>query len=120
MDFLYILGSILCTVYGQIVVKWQVGNAGPLPAGGTERVSFLLGMILNPWILSSVLAGFLALLCWMAAMNKFELSYAYPFMSLAFVLVTGLSALLFHEALTAPKLVGLVLIVGGIIISSRG
>ena len=120
MDFLYILGSILCTVYGQIVVKWQVGNAGPLPAGGPERVSFLLGLVFNPWILSSVLAGFLALLCWMAAMTKFELSYAYPFMSLSFLLVTALSALIFHEALTVPKVVGLLLIMGGIVISSRG
>jgi multidrug transporter EmrE-like cation transporter len=120
MYFLYILASILCTVYGQIVVKWQVGSAGPLPADGRGRVYFLLGMVLNPWILSGVVAGFLALLCWMAAMTKFELSYAYPFMSLAFVLVTALSALLFHETLTAPKVLGLLLIVGGIIISSRG
>jgi multidrug transporter EmrE-like cation transporter len=120
MDFLYILGSILCTVYGQMVVKWQVGAAGPLPAGGVQRVYFLLSMVLNPWILSGVLAGFLALLCWMAAMTKFELSYAYPFMSLAFVLVTGLSAVVFREALTGPKLIGLLLIVAGIVISSRG
>jgi drug/metabolite transporter (DMT)-like permease len=71
-------------------------------------------------VVSRVVGGFLAMLCWMAALTKFELSYAYPFMSLAFVLILILSAVLFREAITAPKLIGIALIMAGIIISSRG
>jgi len=48
------------------------------------------------------------------------LSYAYPFMSLAFVFVLILSAILFHEALTVPKVLGVGLVVAGIIVASRG
>ena len=118
--FVYVLGSVLCTVYGQIVVKWQVGKAGALPASFSERIPFLLHLVLNPWILTGIAAGFLALLCWLAAMTKFELSYAYPFMSLAFVLVLVLSALLFHEALSVAKILGVLLIIAGIIVGSRG
>ena len=70
--------------------------------------------------MSAVVAGFFALLCWLAAMTKFELSYAYPFMSLAFVLVLIFSAVLFHEAVTVPKVLGVVLIMAGIIVASRG
>jgi drug/metabolite transporter (DMT)-like permease len=65
-------------------------------------------------------AGFLALLCWMIAMTRFDLSYAYPFMSLAFVFVLILSAIFFHEAVTIPKALGVALVVAGIIIGSRG
>ncbi len=118
--FAYVLGSVLFTVYGQIMVKWQVGKAGALPASFSERIPFLARLLFNPWILSGMLAGFLALLCWVAAMTKFELSYAYPFMSLAFVLVLALSALLFHEPLTIAKLVGMLLIIAGIVVGSRG
>ncbi len=118
--FVYVLGSVLCTVYGQIVVKWQVGKAGALPASFSERIPFLLHLVLNPWILTGIAAGFFALLCWLAAMTKFELSYAYPFMSLAFVLVLVLSALLFHEALSVAKIFGVLLIIAGIIVGSRG
>ena len=53
-------------------------------------------------------------------MTKFELSYAYPFMSLAFVLVLVLSAVLFHEPLTVPKILGVLLIIIGIVVGSRG
>lgn len=50
-----------------------------------EKLIFLLK--LDPFILSSFCFGFVASLCWMAAMTKFELSYAYPFMGLTFVVV---------------------------------
>ena len=118
--FAYVLGSVLCTVYGQIIVKWQVGKAGALPATLSGKIQFLLSLIFNPWIMSGILAGFFALLCWLAAMTKFELSYAYPFMSLAFVLVLVLSAVLFHEPLTAAKILGVLLIIAGIVVGSRG
>lgn len=120
LDYIYIFASVLFTVYGQIVVKWQVAKAGAFPSTLPERIRFLTTLVLNPWIISGVVAGFMALLSWMAAMTKFDLSHAYPFMSLAFVLVLILSALLFHERVTVPKVLGVVLVMVGIILSSRG
>jgi multidrug transporter EmrE-like cation transporter len=119
-DFLYIFAVIVLTVCGQLILKWQVGKAGAFPQSFPERVLFLLRLLLNPWIIGGLFAGFLAFLCWMAAMTKFELSYAYPFMSLAFVLILLSSALLFHETVTMPKMFGIFLIMAGIIIAGRG
>ena len=118
--FAYVLGTIFFTVYGQIVLKWQVAKAGALPATLSERIPFLLSLILNPWVLSGLLGGFFAFLCWLGALTKFELSYAYPFMSLAFVFVLVLSVALFHEPLTVAKILGVLFIIAGIIVGSRG
>ena len=120
MEHLYILGTIVLTVYGQLVIKWQVASAGAFPADAVGRMWFLLRLIVNPWVLSSLAAAFLAAVSWMVAMTKFELSYAYPFTSLAFVLVLGLSALFFREAITLPKALGVAFVVTGIVIGSRG
>jgi multidrug transporter EmrE-like cation transporter len=120
LDYSYIAGTILLTVYGQLIVKWQVNMAGALPADPQERIWFLVGLVLNPWIISSFLAAFLAALSWMAAMTKFNLSHAYPFMSLSFVLVLALSGLVFHEAVTLPKILGIILIMAGIVVGSQG
>jgi len=119
MSYGYIALTILFTVYGQMVIKWQVGKAGELPAEWLPRVAFLLRMFLNPWVLSAFAAALLASLAWMAAMSRFSLSFAYPFMSLSFILVLVLSVLLFHEPLTAHKVVGLALVILGLVISSR-
>jgi drug/metabolite transporter (DMT)-like permease len=118
--FAYIVGTVLFTVYGQIVLKWRVAKVGALPAVFSHKIFFLLSVIWDPWVLSGVVAGFFAFLCWMAALTEFELSYAYPFMSLSFLLVLVLSAILFREPLTVSKVVGVGLIVAGIIIGSRG
>lgn len=119
LDYLYIFGTVCFTVYGQLIVKWQVGKAGAFPTSAPEKFVYLFQLISNPWILSGIGSGFLAFLCWVGAMSKFQLSYAYPFMSLAFIMVMILSALFFHEPLTIPKVLGTSLVVLGIIIGSK-
>jgi drug/metabolite transporter (DMT)-like permease len=118
--FAYVLGTVLFTVYGQIVLKWQVAKAGLFPVAFPDKLAFLVSLIWNPWILSGIVAGFFAFLCWIAALTQFELSYAYPFMSLSFLLVLILSAILFHEPVTIHKAIGVALVVAGIIVGSRG
>jgi len=119
MGYVYIAMTILLTVYGQVVLKWQVTLAGTMPQDNGDKAAFLMSVLLRPWVLSGFAAAFLASIAWMAAMTKFDLSYAYPFMSFNFVLVLVLSGFLFHEPLSTPKLIGLALIILGIIVSSR-
>ncbi|WP_010532058.1 EamA family transporter [Lentibacillus jeotgali] len=119
MGYLYIFGTVIFTVYGQLVLKWQVDQAGALPQALLDKFLFLLQLLLNPWIISGFTSAFLAALFWMAAMTKFNISFAYPFMSLSFVLVFILSAFLFGDPVTVQKVVGLGLIVAGIVVTSQ-
>ncbi len=120
VNYLYIFGTVVFTVYGQLILKWRISYYGPLPAAFGAKLRFLLGLFLDPVIFSGFLSAFVASLCWMGAMTKFDLSHAYPFMSLAFVLVLVLSAVFFAEPLTWSKAIGLGLIVAGIVIGSQG
>ena len=120
MSYVYVFITIFLTVYGQIVIKWQVAAAGTFPGGVEERAMFLFQLLVNPWIISALAAALLAAISWMVAMTKLDLSHAYPFMSLAFILVLVLSAVLFYEPGTWQKLAGLALITAGIIIGGQG
>ena len=120
MSYAYVFLTIFLTVYGQIAIKWQVAAAGPFPADPQGKVLFLAKLLLNPWVMSALAAALLAAVSWMAAMTKLDLSHAYPFMSLAFILVLVFSALIFHEPVTLPKVAGLVLICAGIVVGSQG
>jgi multidrug transporter EmrE-like cation transporter len=117
--FAYVAVTLLLGVCGQLLMKWQVGKSGAFPEATADKVKFIFGLLLNPWILASVGAAFLAMLFWMAALTKLDLSVAYPFTSLSFVLVLFLSAALFGEPLTLAKIIGMALIVAGIAIGSR-
>jgi multidrug transporter EmrE-like cation transporter len=113
MGYFYIFLTIAFTVYGQIVLKWQMIGVGDFPENSLDKILFLTRLLLNPWVISGFLAAFLASLAWMAAMTKLELSHAYPFMSLNFVFVIILSSFLFQETVTPSKIVGLGLIILG-------
>lgn len=120
MNYLYIVMTIALTVFGQIAIKMQVMQAGALPASGSEKLAFLIRLLLNPWIISAFAAAFLASISWMGAMTKFQLSHAYPFMSLNFVIVLLLSAWLFHEPLSATRILGVGLICIGTVVAAQG
>ena len=119
MGYVYIFLTIVFTVYGQLILKWRTNQKGELPLAFFDKVKFIITLYYDLWIISGFIAAVLAGVCWMLAMTKFELSYAYPFMSLSFVLVFLLSVFLYGETVTAPKVVGLAFIIVGIIITTR-
>ena len=45
---LAIAATILLTVYGQLIVKWQVGEAGDLPSGTANRADVPASAVRQP------------------------------------------------------------------------
>lgn len=116
---IYVAVTVLLTVYGQIIVKWQVDEAGSVPDSAAGKAHYVLTLFLQPWVLSALLAAAVAAGSWMLALTRLDLSVAYPFVALSFVLVLLASALFFNEPLTAAKVVGIALVVIGLIVGSR-
>jgi multidrug transporter EmrE-like cation transporter len=119
MGYFYIFLTIILTVYGQIVLKWRLNQLDALPQMFTAKLVFLLKAVFDPYIFSSFFSAFLASLAWMAALKEFDLSKAYPFMSLSFVCVMVISYWLFKESVSTQKIIGSVLIVAGIYLVSK-
>jgi multidrug transporter EmrE-like cation transporter len=76
-------------------------------------------LLVNPGVLSGVAATFFAGVSWMLAMTKFEISYAYPWMSLNFILVLLLGVMLFNETFTTAKVFGTLLVIAGVVVIAR-
>ncbi|MDD4148511.1 MAG: EamA family transporter [Bacteroidales bacterium] len=70
-------------------------------------------------MLSGFFSAFVASVFWMAAMTKFEITYAYPFMSLAPALVFLVGVFILGETFTIGKLLGLIIIAIGIIVTVK-
>jgi len=110
--------TISLTIYGQIVVKWQVLQRGRLPADFHDKVTFFVGFFLSPWMLSVLFATGIAAVSWVTALSHLELSRAYPFTALSFVTVSLLSAVFFGEAITLAKVAGVALVITGLIVGA--
>ena len=120
MGYLFIFLTVFFTVYGQLVFKWRMQLKGAIPNGNfLNKIYFILTAYLDLWIISGFAAAFLASMCWAATLTKFELSYAYPFTSLSFVLVFFAGVFLFNEEFNWYKVVGLLFIITGVIITAK-
>jgi multidrug transporter EmrE-like cation transporter len=108
------------TIYSQLIIRWQVSRAGALPPDLAGKVWFILHLLFSPWVVTALAAAFLSGIAWMMAMTKFEISYAYPWVSLEFMLMLAFGVLLFGESFSAAKLLGNVLIMAGIAVIARG
>lgn len=118
--YLYILGTLVFTVYGQIILKWRLsGLKVVLPETMMDKIWYLVKILFDPFVFSGFASAFIASLFWMAAMTKFEITQAYPFMSLAPALVFLVGVLFLGETFTIGKVVGLALIIIGTIVTVK-
>jgi drug/metabolite transporter (DMT)-like permease len=119
-DFLYILATMALTVYGQLILKWRLLQLPPFPNDAAGNITHMGRLLIDPAIFSGLLAAFLASLAWMGALKRFDLGFAYPFMSLNFAIAVMLSWWLFNEHLSLQRILGIALIVAGTAIAARG
>lgn len=111
--------TVLLTVYGQVVIKMRIAVIGPMGDSIGDQLTFIRNMLLDPWVLSGFVGAFLASLCWMMAMTRLPISLAYPFTSMAFVLVVAVGAIVFHERVNLTHMIGIAMVVGGLIVISQ-
>jgi multidrug transporter EmrE-like cation transporter len=117
--WILVAATVLLTALGQVLIKWQAGKMGPGTAGaGLSSLMRGLQLLLNPWVLAGLLSAFLASACWMVAMTRLELSEAYPFTALNFVLILLAGHYLFSEPVTWGKAIGTLLIVAGVVVTA--
>jgi multidrug transporter EmrE-like cation transporter len=119
MAWIYVLLTIAFTTVGQLLFKWQLSQAGPLPDQPGPMLLFLIQQVFSLRIILGLGAAFIASLTWMAALTKFQLNLVYPFMSLCFPLTMVLSAHFLGEALGWSKVVGTAVILIGLFILTR-
>ncbi len=118
--YIPILGTVLLMTYAQLAMKWGLSKAGRLPAGLWSRLGFLLGQVLTPWVLSGLAAAAVAALLWIIVLTRFDVSRAYPFMGLSFVLVLLLSHIMFREELSITSILGAALVIAGVTMVGLG
>jgi drug/metabolite transporter (DMT)-like permease len=119
IDHVYIFAMVFLTAYSQVIMRWQVGHAGALPVGVSGKVQFVVSLLINPWVISGIIATFLAGVSWMLALTKFQISYAYPFTSLVYMLVLISGTVFFRDGVNAGRLVGTAVVMGGVLIIAR-
>jgi uncharacterized membrane protein len=74
---------------------------------------------LDPLVIGGFVLYGLSAALWLIVLTRAELSWAYPLLSMGYVLVVVLSRIFFHEAVTTTRLLGTLVVVCGVWLISR-
>ncbi len=118
--FLLILLSVGCSAVAQILLKTgmsQPAVAAALGHGGAIRIALQIAG--NLWVLGGLTLYFLGALIWLFVLAKVDVSYAYPFVGVGFVITLFLGKILLGLRITAVRLVGTLLVSVGVVLIAR-
>lgn len=110
-----VLFSVGCSAFGQIALKFGMASAAvqaALTTGGVVPVSTAIAI--NPFVLSGLFMYGFSAMVWLFVLARLDVSIAYPFVSLGFVVTMSLGCLLFGEPLTLRKVLGTIVVMFGV------
>ncbi len=116
----YILISVLGGAIGQLLLKHGMNTLGPLTLSVSDIFTILLKMASNPFVFFGLAVYGVSTFFWLTALSRVDLSYAYPFASLSYVLMLVVSWRLFDENISLLRLLGTATIAFGVLLVSRG
>lgn len=106
-----------CILFGAFAqVLFKVGLTEIEGKYDIFTVEGFLRMLFTPHIFAGAVLYVLAFVLWMLALSKFQLSFMYPMLSLAYIVTTFLAYLWLHEPIRATRWLGVILIVVGAIL----
>jgi len=117
-SLILILASVCLSAMAQVSFKIGVSAATAAERAGSGG-PLLLHAILTPGVIAGLALYGIGTLLWLAALSQVELSQAYPFVGLGFVLTSLFGYLLFGEALGPQRVIGTLLVLGGIVVVAR-
>lgn len=113
INLLMLAGVIVLMTIAQLLFK----QAGMYANGYAE---WYFALALNPWLAIGLATSVGSMGCWLFALRSIPLSLAYPWTAMTYVITPLGGALLFDEVITLKYAIGMILVVVGVVLASRG
>ncbi len=117
----FILFTVFTNAAAQLMLKHGMMQLGAISFAGANPVLKVLSIVFSPFVFLGLCTFVISMASHLFVLSKVELSYAYPFLSLAYVVVAFAAWGLFGEDLTLARMGGIALIcVGTVFIAWDG
>ena len=118
MNIVLILSSVLLNCSAQLLMRKGMLLNGEVT--GMENLwSSVPHMLTNLYLWGAMVCYAISIFVWMVVLSKVEVSYAYPFLSVGYVLSAVAGYLWFAENISPIRIVGIIVICLGVILISR-
>src|ERR1700733_12712381 len=109
------LASVCISAVAQVLFKAGM-SAAPVRAAIAEGAAsgLIRAVALSPGVVGGLALYVFGTVLWLGVLARAELSQAYPFVGLSFVLTAVFGAVLFHDTLSPSRIGGITAIVVGV------
>ena len=116
----FILFTVFTNAAAQLMLKHGMMQMGAISFVGVNPLLKILQIVFSPFVFLGLCTFVVSMASHLFVLSKVELSYAFPFLSLAYVVVAVVAYFLFHEDLNAYRIGGIALICLGTAFIARG
>jgi multidrug transporter EmrE-like cation transporter len=114
-----ILVSVALNASAQLTLKQGTRSMGLLAHDMSSGWAVLWRATQNAWIWAGLLAYVVSVALWILVLSRVEVSYAYPMVSLGYVMAAVATRLLYDEQLSVSRMAGIAVICVGVFLVSR-
>lgn len=115
-NIILIITSVLLNCAAQLLIRKGMLVEGEI--GLQNILSHMGSMATNLWLWSALICFLGSILLWVVVLSRVEVSYAYVFNSIGYIVLTVCAYLLFNESISVYKIVGMAVVIVGLIIMS--
>jgi len=116
---LLIFISVLLGALGQLSMKQGMAKVGLVSLKFATFLLNLFRILREPFVLLGLFLYAVSTIFWLTVLSRADLSYAYPMISIGYVLVLFFSWALLNERISLIRIIGVLLICGGVFLISR-
>jgi len=116
---LLIFISVLLGAFGQLSMKRGMSRIGFISPNLSNLASNLVRILTEPFVLLGLFLYAVSTIFWLIVLSRVDLSYAYPMISIGYVLILVLSWVFLNEHISLVRVLGVLLICGGVFLISR-
>jgi len=110
---LAILTCVILNSIAQILLKFGMRNFGK---NLSLSITVIPSLISNMYVIFGAVLYAMSFILWLYVLSKVKVSYAYPFISLSYVLVAVLGTFMLGEKLTISAWLGICFVVIGVVL----
>ena len=108
-----ILAVVTTNAISQMLLKHGMNTIGKFEFNQGSLASMFPVVAFNPYVVGGLLVLVFSMGLHLMALSRVDLSFAYPFLSVSYVLVLIAGYFWFGEAVNASRMIGVALICGG-------
>jgi multidrug transporter EmrE-like cation transporter len=120
ITWLLLLGGVALNAAAQLLLKAATRTSGILVSDSGELSWSAVAQLARTYPLWIGLSFYgVSVVLWLGALSRVPVSVAYPMLSAGYVVNAIAAAFLFGEALSVPKVLGILLIIAGVVVLAR-